>query len=131
MQSYHCFDPELFLSSPRKSAAAGKFVLLQRLQEVILLIGQLSSYPYHADLVQAFAERHAIPFQRASVREKTVLTSNNHELFGGGWIDLDYAKRTARFHGHSTAYGDYSREILQALVLALPELAEWNVNIDE
>lgn len=124
------FDPADFFSTTSEKGCTGKFVQLETGSGDVLLIGLLSRFPYHADLVAAFGDANGLHYRRPSLQEKTSFLDPAILIHGGGWVDADPVGKRLRFYGHSTAYGSFDKKKLEFGLEQLGIGATWSILID-
>ena len=84
-----------------------KFVVVKHDEILHLVIGCISEYPYHANLLDRFCAIRGIASSWIKKPDYVEIYDDSVEIRGGGHIVLDMEKETALFSGYSTAYGCY------------------------
>ena len=93
-----------------------KFVLVWDEQCLYLLFGPPSEFPYHAFLLNRFCADNQIPSSWVKQPDVVEVHAPHIHIRGGGWMEIDFDSRSARFEGQSRAYGEYDRAGLVDLV---------------
>jgi hypothetical protein len=100
----------------RPSAAAhklvAKFIVISDDVELTLILGLVSDYPYHADLVAHFCRNNDIASGWTRKPDLYEILEQRWKVQGGGWANIDVAAGCWEFFGHSSAYGAYDRSDL-------------------
>ena len=96
-----------------KAALECKFVLLSAINEIILLLGPLREYPYHAKLVEYFCKQYAIPSGWERCPDLYEIYGSPYRVSGGGWFRFDFGKSIITAKGNSTAYGRFHSQKLK------------------
>jgi hypothetical protein len=107
-----------------------KFLQLEHEKTVIILIGAVSEYPYHASLLERFCRDQQIP--STWIKKPDVLETYDRLLdtLGGGWMLIDPTARRLEIFGASSAYGGYDRRIMNDLAVSHPQLRDWQINVE-
>ena len=108
---------------------ACKFVLIQRPEEMVVVVGLVSEYPYHATLVQRFCDINGIPSGWVKKPDLAEIYDPSVRIQGGGYIMIDRSKRQMKLYGRSTAYGAFDPEKLIRIVELDPFFTEFRVEI--
>lgn len=106
-----------------------KFVLIRRDDELYLVFGLVSEYPYHANLVELFCNRFDIPSSWAKKPDMMEVFDENCTVNGGGWLEIDRASSRIRFYSRSTAYGRFSRPELNQVLTDQRLFSDYQVTV--
>ena len=92
-----------------------KFVVIARAAHYVMILGDLSRYPYHANLLDEYGRRFGIT--RHWVRQPDQLQIDNPEfrVLGGGYVEVGVGGRRIRIYGSSKAYGYFDLEAVQRI----------------
>ena len=112
------------------SPLACKFVLVANLNHYIMIFGLISEYPYHAHLLSTFCASHGIARHWIGQPDQLQIDDPNYRMLGGGYIDLDLNKRSARISGSSKAYGFYDSEAARWVAGAAPFFDGFSVSFE-
>ena len=100
------------LTRPSARARRGKFMLVEMTETIYLVMGVVSVYEYHADLLAKFCQDKALTYTWVSRPANLKIGDESVILHGGGWVEVNPETRTVTFSGRSTAYGGGEREVL-------------------
>ena len=95
-----------------------KFILVKHHDVLFLVFGDITAYRYHASLLRKFCEDRQIEYSSSQGADEIEPLDVNLSIAGGGLLELNYSKRTARFTGASKAYGPFSRPRLSSVLAA-------------
>jgi hypothetical protein len=109
---------------------AWKFVLIRRDRQTHLVLGPVSLFRYHANLVDAFCNRYAIPASKAKGTQKVEIYDRSVKVLGGGQINVNPEARLVRFYGQSTAYGPYDSDTVSAILERGTVFSGYSVLVD-
>jgi hypothetical protein len=84
-----------------------KFVVIERDEILHLVLGLVSDFPYHANLVDRFCTANEIPSCWVKKPDLVEVYDNSVSIRGGGYLEITPHKNTVSFSGYSTAYGRY------------------------
>jgi len=107
------------LTRPSARARRGKFMLVEMTETIYLVMGVVSVYEYHADLLAKFCQFKALTYTWVSRPANLKIGDESVILHGGGWMEVNPESKTVAFSGRSTAYGGYDKEVLQKLLKTL------------
>ena len=93
----------------------GKFVIIRCESELNFVFGDVSIYPYHANLVVSFCDRYEIASGWEHKPDLVEVYEPGWTVLGGGWLELDQKARTARVYGASSAYGPFDRQAMESV----------------
>ena len=93
-----------------------KFILITNSDTLWLVFGPLSTYRYHAQLVQRFCVINDIGYSWVKKHDLLEILDDDIEIKGGGVINFDDKKQILEFNGYSTAYGKYDRSLLKEFI---------------
>jgi hypothetical protein len=107
------------LTNPAAGERQGKFMLVEYQGITRLIMGSVSVFPYHADLLERFCrDNHILCDWTKRPAHLTIRDPRTH-LHGGGWVQVESAQRRVTFAGRSTAYGPFDRALLSSSLTAL------------
>ena len=109
---------------------AYKFVLVANLNHYIMIFGLISEYPYHAHLVSAFCARRGIASHWIGQPDCKQIDDPQYRTLGGGYIDIDMSRKSARISGASKAYGFYDTEAVRWVAGAAPFFSGFSVSFE-
>ncbi len=93
-----------------------KFILITDSDTLWLVFGSLSTYRYHAQLVQRFCVINDIGCSWVKKPDLVEVLDDDIEIKGGGFIKYDKEKQLLEFIGHSTAYGKFNKVHLEEFI---------------
>ena len=94
----------------------GKFVQILNQNVYYFILGPLSKFPYHANLVDRFCTDRQIASGWVRRPDLVGIYDIQTSVRGGGQIMIDLVDRLIRMSGKSTAYGRYHPDELSVLV---------------
>lgn len=113
----HCVmnlaEEELKYSSGRLTC---KFMLIRFQERTWLVFGPLQRYPYHANLVSRFCSEFRIACAYERHPDICEIYDPEVETRGGGYLEIDPARRKVVASGRSTAYGAFEKRELAAVL---------------
>ena len=98
-----------------------KFILIRDSDTLWLVFGSLSTYRYHAQLVQRFCVINDINYSWVKKDDLLDVLDDDIDIKGGGFINFDEKKQLLDFTGYSTAYGKFDKVILEEFILNCAE----------
>ncbi len=107
-----------------------KFVLISSDAQLTLVLGRVSQYPYHANLVDHFCEGQGIAAGWVKKPDLVEICDTEYAVRGGGWMKFDGSGNSLEVYGNSTAYGKYDPSDLSRVVRVHPFFADYNVGVD-
>ncbi len=117
----------------RSSAAAhklvAKFIIISGDAELNLILGLISDYPYHADLVARFCHNYDIASGWTRKPDLYEILEHCWKIKGGGWADIDLAAGRWKFLGNSSAYGACDRGDLNFVLTDHPFFTGYSITI--
>ncbi len=105
-----CLVPKSYLKSAERAGLermSWKFILIETPDALNLVCGPVAEYPYHANLVAQFCDRHQIAASWARKPDIVEIFSAGVHVRGGGHISINIRERRMKLYGRSTAYGPY------------------------
>ena len=96
--------------------ASWKFLIVEDDVGLFFLVGPLSEYPYHANLLDAFCSDRDIPAHWQNKPDMLLLDNDAYAVCGGGWVQYDAGRNRLIFSGRSTAYGGFEPDIVREIV---------------
>lgn len=106
-----------------------KFIVISGYAEFNLVLGLVSDYPYHADLVAQFCHGKDIAAGWTRKPDLYEILEKHWKVRGGGWADIDLESRHWKFFGHSSAYGACDSGDLSFVVTEHPFFASYSITI--
>ncbi|HVP07103.1 MAG TPA: hypothetical protein VMS71_04605 [Candidatus Acidoferrum sp.] len=110
--------------------ARGKFVLISEPDRLWLVMGPVSEFAYHANLVDRFCRDHQILCSWVRPRDMVEIHDKGIKMLGGGFVEMNAIKRKVRFSGSSKAYGSCPELELRRVVAHHAKFATQSVQID-
>ncbi|MFZ5979772.1 MAG: hypothetical protein ACOYVF_03995 [Candidatus Zixiibacteriota bacterium] len=104
-----------------------KFMIIINDGTAFFVIGDISEFPYHANIVDRFCRERDIPAAWKRKPDVVEVFAKTTELKGGGMIDIDETKKILKIYGYSTAYGPTNVEYLKGFVVNHPFFSEYSV----
>lgn len=93
-----------------------KFVLAARADCLYLLVGPLTKFRYHANLVERFCDERGIASAWLQKPDVLQVVDADVRILGGGHLEIDRKRRRMKFHGVSRAYGVFNPRDLTELI---------------
>ena len=117
--------------TPKASAHRScKFVLIEMNDRMHLVFGDVSSYRYHANLVDDFCRQRNVAAYWVKTPDLLLVLDPAVVIRGGGHLDLNPDERKARFSGTSKSYGGFRLAHLERTLQGDSSLANFDVHID-
>ncbi len=104
---------EELASSPDKISC--KFVVVANYTHYIMIVGEIGTYPYHANLLDGFSKRAAVARHWVRQPDQLQLDDPHYRVLGGGYLELDGGGRRATISGSSKAYGYFDLDAVQTI----------------
>ncbi len=104
---------EEMVSSPEKVSC--KFVVVANHTHYIMIVGDIGTYPYHANLLDGFSKRSSVARHWVRRPDQLQLDDPHYRVLGGGYLELDGVKKRARLSGSSKAYGYFDLDAVQTI----------------
>ena len=104
-----------------------KFMIIINDGTAFFVIGDLSKFPYHANIVDRFCSDRDIPATWKRRPDVLEILCRETKLKGGGLIDIDENKKVLKIYGYSTAYGPMNVEFLKGFVVNHSFFSEYSV----
>lgn len=109
-----------FTSNPRET---WKFVLIQSSDATYLILGPVSQFRYHANLVDRFCRQNQIASAWVRKPDLVEVLEPGVRVLGGGHAKVDSTGRSIRFYGRSNAYGPFDRPLVKKMIRDHPLFA--------
>ncbi|MBU8933012.1 MAG: hypothetical protein KOO62_03295 [candidate division Zixibacteria bacterium] len=106
-----------------------KFMIVRGPDEIVMILGSLNEYPYHANLLDQFCHRRELASIWAREPDVVDLHEPGYDILGGGYVEIQRAEWRLRFSGASTAYGAFPQYELNALVDHCPVFEPYQIMI--
>lgn len=100
-------------SSPEKVAC--KFVVVANYTHYIMIVGDIGTYPYHANLLDGFAKKVGIARHWVRQPDQLLLDDPYYRVLGGGYLELDRGEKRATISGASKAYGYFDLDAIKTI----------------
>jgi hypothetical protein len=121
---------ELASKAPEKRLRC-KFVLIETDEEYYLVVGTVSEFEYHSNLVERFCSDQGLPFGWYSNPDRVRILDMNVKIRGGGSLSIDANSGLLRIYGDSTAYGPYDPDTVKQTVQGCEKLASMSILVDD
>lgn len=108
-----------------------KFLLVEHLDTLLMLIGDVGEFRYHAQLLDRFCSNREIPAAWIKQNEYLEVYDKSLHIRGGGWMELTPERHFARIYGSSSAYGPYETVTLRQIVDLHPFFEGFQVQIEQ
>ncbi|MCK4607756.1 MAG: hypothetical protein KAU35_10710 [candidate division Zixibacteria bacterium] len=106
-----------------------KFVLISCDAQFNFVLGRVSQFPYHANLVDRFCDRQGIAAGWVRKPDLVEIYDTEYAVRGGGWMKLDRSGNSLEVYGNSSAYGKYDPSDLSLVVRVHPFFAGYTVSV--
>lgn len=93
-----------------------KFVIAGNGDRLILVVGSVSRYKYHANLLEKLCDIEQIACFWTKRPDQLQIVEGEWSVRGGGWLTKDIVKRQIELSGTSRAYGRYDEDELAMLI---------------
>ena len=107
-----------------------KFVLIEMNDRMHLVFGDISSYRYHANLVDEFCRQRNVAAYWVKTPDLLLVLDPAVVVRGGGHLDLKPDEHKAKFSGSSKSYGGFRLAHLERTLQGDSPLASFDVHID-
>lgn len=108
----------------------GKFLQIAHNNTEYLIFSPKEITAYHADILERFCRERDIKGSYDMERKCYEVDDPSLTVEGGGKFEIDTVVRSIRIYDDSMAYGKFNPSGLREKVLALKELAGYNVTIE-
>jgi hypothetical protein len=75
---------------------------------LVVIAGPVSDFPYHANLLAQYCDRHNIPSGWTKKPDWVEVFDRSVKTRGGGHMHIDTDKRIISIYGRSSVYGPFS-----------------------
>jgi hypothetical protein len=103
-------------SKPGKDRIVSKFLLIEHMNTLLMLIGEVDEFRYHAQLLDRFCSNRGIAASWVKRDEYLEVYDKSLRIRGGGWMEVTPEGQYARIYGSSSAYGQYETVTLRQIV---------------
>lgn len=93
-----------------------KFVIAGNGDRLILVVGPVSRYEYHANLLEKLCDVERIACTWTKRPDQLQVAEVGWSVRGGGWLMIDVIKRRIELLGSSRAYGRYCDDDIRQLI---------------
>lgn len=93
-----------------------KFVIAGNVDRLIMVVGHVSRYKYHANLLEKFCDIEQIACFWTKRPDQLQIVEDGWSIRGGGWLTKDIAMQQIKLFGTSRAYGRYDEDELALLI---------------
>ncbi len=97
-----------------------KFVLIAHSECLHFVVGPVTKYRYHANLVDQFCNEHSIASAWLQKPDVLEILEGGARILGGGYLQIDEARRRMKLYGVSRAYGVFNARELAELTRKAP-----------
>jgi hypothetical protein len=111
------------------SAVQNKFVLLTHGDIIVMLMGPVDSFPYHATLVERYCRDNEIPACWVHKPDLLEIFDRDVEVRGGGQLDIFPEDGILKIYGFSSAYGPCNSEYLKKFISGHSFFASFSVRV--
>ena len=118
-------------SDPHSGRVVCKFLLVEHLDTLLMLIGEVEEFRYHAMLLNRFCSSRNIPASWAKKNEYLEVFDQGVQIRGGGWLEVVPSQQYARVYGSSSAYGPFETVTLRQIVDLHPFFEGFQVQIQK
>ena len=122
--------PEQISERSDSSKLSCKFVIIRHQDQLVLVLGNVAEYPYHANLVYHFCQQNEIAAEWEKKPDLVTIFESKTMVQGGGWIEIVPKSRMMRIFGKSTAYGEFDINELNHIVESEPFFSEFNIEFN-
>lgn len=102
------------LASLREKVSC-KFVVVAKSTHYIMVVGDIETYPYHANLLDGFTKKAGVARHWVRQPDQLQLDDPHYRVLGGGFLELDGGEKRARLSGSSKAYGYFDLDAVQTI----------------
>lgn len=117
-------------SSDSRHPLRCKFVLLSHHASLVLILGPITRYAYHADLLAAYCDSHQILTMWDRHPDTLRIKDPEIAILGGGHLAWNLPARQARFGGSSKAYGPIDLDSLPELLSGAELFAGHQITVE-
>lgn len=121
---------EATATPPDEATLDCKFVLLVHASCLYFVVGLLSDYRYHANLLERYCDEQSIPTAWRLKPDLLEVIDPEVRILGGGHLQIDLDRRRMKFHGVSKAYGVFHARDLAELVKTDSFFHRYSLSID-
>ncbi|MBU0985096.1 MAG: hypothetical protein KKA42_14575 [candidate division Zixibacteria bacterium] len=93
-----------------------KFVCLRKADELHMILGPVSLFPYHANLLERFSDEQGIATSWVQLPDVLEVLDRDIKTRGGGLLEYDCRREAVKIHGFSRAYGPFAPEEVDGVV---------------
>lgn len=104
-----------------------KFILLAANDSEFLILGDLSEFPYHANLLERFCDLRSIPVAWRRKPDIVEILGRDVRMLGGGWLKMSALSRKIRFYGESKVYGPFAKGELTGILSQTSDFRGWSI----
>ncbi len=112
---------------PSNEVISCKFMILSKGDHYLLIFGDIMEFPYHANLLDGYCRRAAIPRHWVRQPDQLHIEDPQYQVLGGGYLEMDAMRKKVRISGSSKAYGYYDSDAVRLITLTAPEFAGFSV----
>jgi hypothetical protein len=96
-----------------------------------LVVGLVTEFPYHANLIDRFCSERNIASAWEHKPDLVEVYDASVEIHGGGWMRIDPINRHIKIYGRSTAYGTYDRDFVTDVISNHQEYSDFSLQLPE
>ncbi|MFQ5453439.1 MAG: hypothetical protein ACE5D6_04555 [Candidatus Zixiibacteriota bacterium] len=104
-----------------------KFIILSHSKESVIILGPVSKFPYHADIVEHFCTMNNISAGWLKKPDIYEIYDKSYSINGGGWIEINIIKEIIVIYGLSTSYGKFDQTKVSAALSTYPEYSNYSI----
>ena len=107
-----------------------KFIIVSTDNSLSFIYGQLSEFPYHADILKKYCDENDIPSHWERKPDLFHILDNRCRINGGGWLEINFKNKILDVYGYSTAYGKYKEDDLTMILENNGEFEAFEIFVD-
>jgi hypothetical protein len=111
-------------------SARCKFVIIASPEKTVLVLGPLSRYTYHADIVEAHCATRGLKTTRVGKGDVVEILEPTVIISGGGYLTWSKEAQTLRLGGSSKAYGHCDLELLKTILEETQLFTGYRISIE-
>ena len=93
-----------------------KYVVIERADKMIAIMGLIDDYRYHANLLEAYCNDNGIPAHWVGKPDLLEIAHPEVQVLGGGWMSFEPKRGRIVLYGSSKAYGRFDHNRLVGLI---------------
>ena len=96
-----------------------------------LVVGLVTEFPYHANLIDRFCGERNIASGWEHKPDLVEIYDAGVQTHGGGWMRIDPVNKSIKIYGRSTAYGTYDRDVVTEVISNHQEYSEFSLQLPQ